>query len=140
MSDHANDQTDTAYTQFTRRRNPRINITLPVEYTMSLDLAPTLPTKTGSLGGGGLMLFLPTAVPVGRLMKLKISLPGRPPIPCSVRVVWTELLTGMERNDFKTGVAFEQIADADLDLLRTFIKGQQNPAEIPAALYRHTQE
>jgi len=134
------EQTGMAHTQFSRRRDPRINITLPVEYTMSMDLAPSLPSKTGTLGGGGLMLYLPMAVPVDRLMKLKISLPGRPAIPCTVRVVWTELLTGLERSDFMTGVAFDQIADGDLDRLRSFIKGQQNPSELPTALYRHTLE
>jgi hypothetical protein len=128
-----NHQSGLAFTQFNRRRAPRINITLPVEYTMTMDIAPCLPTRTGTVGGGGLMLHLPMVVAVGTMMKLKLSLPDHVAIPCAVRVVWTELLTGLEHNDFRTGVAFEQIAEGDLDILRTFIKGQQNQIEMPAS-------
>jgi hypothetical protein len=125
-------QSGLAFTQFNRRRSPRINVTLPVEYSMTMDIAPCLPTRTETLGGGGLMLHLPMVVPVGALMKLKLSLPDRVAIPCTVRVVWTELLTGLEQNDFRTGVAFEQIAERDLDALRTFIKEQQILIDMPA--------
>jgi len=130
----------TALSQFNRRQFPRINITLPVEYTMTLDINPCLSTRTGTLGGGGLMLYLPMAVGIGTQMKLKICLPDQVTIPCTVRVVWTELLTGQESGEFKTGVAFEQILDPDLERLRSFIAGQQNPTELPAALYNRSLE
>jgi len=42
------------------------------------------------------------------------------------------LLTGLEVNDFKTGVAFDQISEDDLGILRSFIKEQQNPIQMPA--------
>jgi len=77
-------------------------------------------------------MYLPMPVPIGATMKLKIHLPDRVTIFCSARVVWTELLTGLEVNDFKAGVAFDQISDGDLDILRNFIKEQQNPIQMPA--------
>jgi hypothetical protein len=126
------EQSKLATTQFNRRRDPRINLNLPVEYTMMVDVAPTLPTRSGTIGGGGLMLYLPMPVSVGSAMKLKIHLPDRVTISCTARVVWTELLTGLEVNDFRTGVAFEQISEDALGILRTFIKAQQNPIQMPA--------
>jgi PilZ domain len=126
------EQSKLATTQFNRRRDPRINLNLPVEYTMMVDVAPTLPTRSGTIGCGGLMLYLPMPVSVGATMKLKVHLPDRVTVSCTARVVWTELLTGLEVNDFKTGVAFDQISEDDLGILRTFIKEQQNPIQMPA--------
>jgi len=134
------EQSGLAVTQFHRRRHPRIDLNLPVEYTMTIDVAPSLSTRSGTIGGGGLMLYLPMPVATGTLMKLKVHLPDQVTIACTARVVWTELLTGLERNDFKTGVQFEQIPDGDLDLLRNFLARQQNPIELPAGFGRGVAE
>lgn len=107
---------------------------------MTIDVAPSLSTRSGTIGGGGLMLYLPMPVATGTLMKLKVHLPDQVTIACTARVVWTELLTGLERNDFKTGVQFEQIPDGDLDLLRNFLARQQNPIELPAGFGRGVAE
>ena len=72
------------------------------------------------------MLYLPMPVATGTVMKLNIYLPDQVKIPCTARVVWTELLTGLEKNDFKTGVEFQQISERDLGVLRSFIKEHQN--------------
>lgn len=117
-------------THFYRRRHPRIDLSLPVEYTMKEPPARRL-AKSGTIGGGGLMLYLPMAVVVGTVMELKIHLLDHVTVSGTARVVWTELLTGLEGNDFKTGVEFEQISEAELDILRNFIKEQQNPFDIP---------
>jgi len=77
------------------------------------------------------MLYLPMKVAIGTVMELKIHLPGTLKIPCMARVVWTELLTGLEGNDFKTGVEFVQISEQELEVLRNFIKEQQNPIDLP---------
>lgn len=126
------EQSKLATSQFNRRRDPRIQLNLPVEYTMMVDVAPSLPTRSGTIGGGGLMLYLPMPVSIGTTMKLNIHLPDRVTISCTARVVWTELLTGLEVNDFKAGVAFDQISEDDLGTLRNFIKEQQNPIQMPA--------
>jgi hypothetical protein len=134
------EQSGLATTQFHRRRHPRIDLNLPVDYTMTIDVAPSLSTRSGSVGGGGLMLYFPMPVAIGTRMKLKIHLPDHPAIACTARAVWTELLTGLEQNDFKTGVAFEQISDGDLALLHTFIKNQQNPIQMPTGFGRNVPE
>jgi c-di-GMP-binding flagellar brake protein YcgR len=121
------EQSGLASTHFHRRRYPRIDLNLPVEYTMTIDVAPSLSTRSGTIGGGGLMLYLPMTVAIGTMMRLKIHLPDQATISCTARVVWLELLTGLEKNDFKTGVEFDQISESDLGVLRNFIKGQQNP-------------
>jgi c-di-GMP-binding flagellar brake protein YcgR len=119
------EQSGFAITHFKRRRYPRINLNLPVEYTMTIDVEPSLPTRSGAIGEGGLMTYLPMPVSTGTLMKLKIHLPDHVTISCTARVVWTELLTGLEKNDFKTGVEFDQISESDLGILRDFIKVHQ---------------
>jgi len=129
-----------ATTQFHRRRHPRIDLNLPVDYTMTIDVAPSLSTRTGTIGGGGLMLYFPMPVAIGTRMKLKIHLPDHAAISCTAHVVWTELLTGLEKNDFKTGVQFDQISEGDLGHLQTFIKRQQNPIQMPAGFGRGISE
>jgi c-di-GMP-binding flagellar brake protein YcgR len=122
-----------AVTRFHRRRHPRIDLSLPVEYTVDQPPERRL-TRLGTLGAGGIMLYLSRSIPVDTEMTLKLHLPGHITITCVARVVWTELLTGSERNDFKTGVRFEQIAEEALEQLRQFIKEQQNPFDDAAAL------
>lgn len=80
------------------------------------------------------MLYLSTTVPLGTVMELNIHLPDHITIACTARVVWTELLTGRERNDFKTGVEFEQISEETLQTLQRFIKEQQNPFDTDPGL------
>jgi c-di-GMP-binding flagellar brake protein YcgR len=118
------------FTHFYRRRYPRIDLSLPVEYTMKEAPARCL-AKSGTIGGGGLMLYLPVAVAVGTVMELKIHLLDHVTVSGTARVVWTELLTGLERDEFKTGVEFKEILEHDLELLRNFIKEQQNPFDTP---------
>ena len=120
------EQSGFGVTHINRRRYPRIHLDLPVEYTMHIDVAPSLSTRSGTIGGGGLMLYLPMPVATGTVMKLNIYLPDQVKIPCTARVVWTELLTGLEKNDFKAGVEFQQISENDLGVLRNFIKEHQN--------------
>lgn len=122
-----------AVTRFHRRRHPRIDLSLPVEYAIDHPPDQRL-TRLGTLGGGGIMLYLSMALPVGTTMRLTLHLPGHRTIACTARVAWTELLTGNERNDFKTGVRFEQIDEEALEELRQFIKEQQNPFDDAAAL------
>ena len=82
------------------------------------------------------MLFLPISVPLDSIMELKIHLPNHRIITSKVRIVWTELLTGHERREFKAGVQFEQISRRDLIALRNFIREQQNPLDpLPAQIY-----
>lgn len=119
-----------AITHFHRRRYPRIDMILPVEYT--LDESPaSIFAQSRAIGGGGLMLLLPVAVETGSVMRLNIHFPGHVNIYCAARVVWTELLTGLECSEFKTGVKFEEISEHDLKVLRNFIKEQQNPFDLP---------
>jgi len=115
-------------TDFHRRRNPRTNIILPVQYT--IPESGSLLAHSVAIGGGGLQLILPMAVATGAVIGLTIHLPGYREIPCRARVVWTEQLTRQNRNDFKAGVEFQQISEHDLQVLRTFIQDQQNMYDV----------
>lgn len=130
------ENTGLGVTHFYRRRYPRIDLTLPVEYSLdpAKDASASQLTKTGTIGGGGLMLYLKRAVDKGSVMRLALYLPDKVIIFCVVKVVWTELLSGEERDDFKTGVEFQEISENDLQRLRSFIKNHQNPVLLPPSL------
>jgi c-di-GMP-binding flagellar brake protein YcgR len=119
---------------FQRRRFPRIDITLPVEYAVLSEEAGSSPGRTvtaHNISGGGLLLILPEFHPETTRLKLKIHLPGvvtdGPPtlsIETEVTVAWTEIRTGLERNEYRCGVSFGRVDERDIEAIRTFVRGQ----------------
>jgi c-di-GMP-binding flagellar brake protein YcgR len=117
---------------FQRRRFPRIDITLPVEYT-PLGGAGLLPRKifTENISGGGLLLILTEFFPQSSRLRLRIHLPevsasssSLVAIESEVEVVWTEIRTGHERDEYRCGVLFTRIEERDLDRIKEFVKAQ----------------
>ncbi|MBI5197268.1 MAG: PilZ domain-containing protein [Nitrospirae bacterium] len=119
---------------FQRRRYPRIDVTLPVEYVSLSDQPGETVARqvvTQNISSGGLLLILTEFFPEASRLKLRIYLPAAtssPPglvtIESEVRVVWTEVRTGLEQNEYRCGVLFTQIEDRDLEKVRDFIKTQ----------------
>jgi c-di-GMP-binding flagellar brake protein YcgR len=119
---------------FQRRRFPRIDITLPVEYAVLSEEAGGSPGRTvtaQNISGGGLLLILPEFHPESTLLRLKIHLPGAlsdgPPITSietEVTVAWTEIRTGLERHEYRCGVYFSRVDERDIEAIRTFVRGQ----------------
>lgn len=106
---------------FQRRRFPRIDITLPAEYSVVEREEDKLRTVTAqNISSGGLLLILPEFQPLSTCLKIRIYL-GTRSIDVEVKVAWTELLTGRERNEFRCGVYFTTIAEADLQFIKQFI-------------------
>lgn len=106
---------------FQRRRYPRIDITLPVEYDIVEKGEPRIRSVVAmNISSGGLLLILPEYLPVSSYLKIKIYLGDRV-VEALVQVVWTELLTGREINEFRCGVFFVSISDEDLDFVKQFV-------------------
>lgn len=106
---------------FQRRRFPRIDITLPVEYSVieiSDDKFRTVVAQ--NISSGGLLLILPEFQPLSTCLKIRIYI-GMRAIDAGVKIAWTELLTGREKNEFRCGVYFTNISEADLGFIKQFI-------------------
>ncbi len=106
---------------FQRRRFPRIDITLPVEYgvvEIKDDKFRTVIAQ--NISSGGLLLVLPEFQPISTCLKIRIYV-GVRSIDAEVKVAWTELLTGREENEFRCGVCFINISEGDLEFIRQFI-------------------
>lgn len=119
-----------------RRRHPRLNISLPVEFTVRRGDAEAAPCQVAlrTLGGGGLLLVVPQPLDVGTALDLTLHLPVRPPEPETATgwqpgrslkmeavVVWTDVTTQGLPDECRCGVAFTAIADADRAAIVDFI-------------------
>ncbi len=114
-----------------RRQHPRLNVSLPVEYVVQPN-GDSRTTALRTLGGGGLLLVLPSPLEVGAALALTVYLPddrapsaGGRRAPLAVRVdalvVWVDLTTQGVADECRCGVAFTRIADGDRQTILDFI-------------------
>ncbi|MBI5181583.1 MAG: PilZ domain-containing protein [Nitrospirae bacterium] len=106
---------------FQRRRYPRVNVTLPVEYRYEKKTKRVL-AKT--IGEGGLMLSLSENIPVESKLNLNLFLPNMSPsssvlynLKAKAKIVWNQ----EEEGEHHLGVSFIDITEGDRDILRAFI-------------------
>ncbi len=109
---------------FERRKYPRIDVDLPVEY------GPTeLFVKQGhaaNVSEGGLLLYLPERMEIGQHLAVKLFFPSEPKlevIEAVVRVVWLDIAP-MEKGwrDYRTGVIFAEISSEALFRVKRFLE------------------
>lgn len=106
---------------FQRRRYPRVNITLPVEYKSE---GKTKRVLAKTVGEGGLMLSLAEHLPLEARLNLNLFLPNMSESSTALynlkakgKVVWTQ----DEREEFYCGISFIEIAENDRGILSAFI-------------------
>ena len=113
---------------FEKRRYPRFNVDLPVEYSRS-----SLFVKHGravNISEGGLLLYLPERAEIGQQLVLKLFFPSGTAletIETLVQVVWTDIYLGEDWGDYRTGVSFADISSEDLDKLMNFLRSLSLP-------------
>jgi len=113
---------------FEKRKHPRFNIDLPIEYTRI-----GLSIKHGravNASEGGLLLYLPEQVEIGQHFVLKLFFPSETAletIETLVQVVWTDIHLGEDWGDYRTGVCFADISSEDLDKLKNFLRSFSSP-------------
>ncbi len=137
-------------TYFHRRKYPRINVTLPVEYRIIAEPAsPKVPaaavrpsarprqTRAKSLGGGGLLIETSERLVKGTRLALTLYLPdpastdvGVLEIGCLVRVVWTDILSEIQPDEYKCGVEFLEIDPQARETIVAFIRANEIPATV----------
>ena len=109
---------------FERRKHPRFNIDLPVEYYL-------IPSKSGGSGQainvseGGLLVYLTEKVEIGQHLQLKLFFPSGSElktIEMVVEVVWVDIHLGKDWGDFRSGLRFIDISPDNLNRLKTFLR------------------
>ena len=109
---------------FERRKHPRFNIDLPIEYYL-------IPSTIGGSGQainvseGGLLVYLTEKVGIGQHLQLKLFFPSGSElktIEMVAEVVWVDIHLGKGWGDFRSGLRFIDIAPEDLNRLQAFLR------------------
>jgi hypothetical protein len=107
---------------FEKRRQPRFNVDLPVEYARS-----SLVVKHGRVANAsesGLLVYFPEKMEVGQHLSLKIffSIGAElNTIETLTEVVWTDIDLGKDWGDYRTGLKFVDISAEDMEKLKYFV-------------------
>jgi two-component system cell cycle response regulator len=108
---------------FQKRKYPRFNVDLPIEYSPS-----GLFFRHGNAANvseGGLLLYLSGPMEIGQNLMVKLFLSEGSKlntIETLVQVVWKDILSGEDREDYRTGVKFAYITPEDFEKLKNFLR------------------
>jgi c-di-GMP-binding flagellar brake protein YcgR len=114
---------------FERRKFPRLNVDLPVEY--SREESFSLGSRAVNVSEGGLLICFPERMEIGQRLNVKISfISGQAlsTIETVVDVVWVEVGYDVEWSDYRTGVKFIDISSDDLAKLKQFLTVLSQPS------------
>jgi len=117
-----------------KRKSPRSDVDLPVKYSKT-----NLFFKHGratNASEGGLLISLPEKMDVGHHLVLKLFFPlqsGLNIIEAVVRVVWMNIHLRKDWTwDYRIGVKFEDISQANMTILRSFLTGLEEKPSYPS--------
>jgi c-di-GMP-binding flagellar brake protein YcgR len=109
---------------FERRRYPRFNVDLPIEY-YRID---SLISHTGrglDISEGGLLIYFPEQMDVSQYLRLKLLLPlgsELNTIETLAEVVWMDIHLGETWGDYRCGVRLIDVSPEDMTKLKTFLR------------------
>jgi c-di-GMP-binding flagellar brake protein YcgR len=109
---------------FEKRKHPRFDVDLPIEYVRSGLVASRGEALNAS--EGGLLVYLREEMEVGQYLSLKLFFSFESElatIETLVQVVWTDIHLAENRQDYRAGVEFTDISPGDLEKLRKFLRG-----------------
>ena len=107
---------------FERRKHPRFSLDLPVEY-WQIDNSKGHPSRTGNIGEGGILLYLPEEIEIGKNLRLRLFIDSGLDfisIEALVEVVWKGLPFG-DKGEHRIGVKFIDISEKDMANLKNFL-------------------
>jgi hypothetical protein len=113
---------------FEKRRHPRFNVDLPVEYAGSSVFVKH--DRAINISLGGLLLYLPERVEIGQHLALKLFFPSGTALETLetlVQVAWTDISLAEDWGDYRTGVCFVDISSENLGKLMNFLKSLSSP-------------
>ena len=108
---------------FEKRKHPRFNIDLPVEYSRT-----DIFVKHGravNVSEGGLLLYLPEKMEIGQHLALKLFFTSDfelDTIDTFVEVSWRDIHLDEGWGDYRTGVRFVEISTEDMGKLKNFLR------------------
>jgi len=108
---------------FERRKHPRVNLDLPIEYSR-IDLVAKN-KRAIKAGDGGLLVYLPEKMEIGQHLRVKIFFPsdfGLNTIESMTEVVWLDIHLEKDWGDYRTGVRFVDISLENLRRLKDFLR------------------
>lgn len=109
---------------FERRRHPRFNIDLPIEY-YPIDSSISHSGRAINISEGGLLVYLPEKVEVGQYLKMKLFFPlgsDLNTIEMVGQLVWMDIHLEKGWGDYRSGVRFIDISSEDQNKLKKFLK------------------
>ena len=108
---------------FERRKYPRFNIDLPIEYHR-IDSSINHTGKALDISEGGLLLHFPEQMNLGQYISLKLFLSlgsELNTIEVLAEVVWTDIHLDKGWEDYRCGVNFIDISPEDMTRLKNFL-------------------
>jgi c-di-GMP-binding flagellar brake protein YcgR len=106
-----------------RRRYPRFNIDLPIEY-YRIDSSIGHTGRGLSISEGGLLIYFPEQMEVSQYLRLKLFLPLGSElniIEVLAEVVWRDIHLGEGWGDYRCGVKFIDIPPEEITKLKKFL-------------------
>jgi hypothetical protein len=108
---------------FEKRKYPRIDVDLPIEYGIS---EPSIKQgRVVNASEGGLLLYLPERMEIGQHLVVKLFFSSDTKLEtlqALVQVVWIDLLyMKSDWGDYRTGVMFVDISPDGLNKLKNFL-------------------
>ena len=109
---------------FERRKHPRFNIDLPIEYSL-LPSSVSHPGRALNASEGGLLVYLSEKVEISQLLQLKLFSPSGSElngVELIAEVVWMDIHLGKDWGDYRCGLRFVDISPEDLNKLKRFLR------------------
>lgn len=109
---------------FERRKYPRFNIDLPIEY-YRIDSPIGNAGRARNISEGGLLIYFPERLEIGQHLKLKLFFTSGSDLHSMEvlgEVVWVDIHLGEGWGDYKSGVKFIDTSQEDMTKLKDFLK------------------
>jgi c-di-GMP-binding flagellar brake protein YcgR len=109
---------------FERRKHPRFNIDLPIEYSL-LPSPASHPGRASNASEGGLLVYLPEKVEISQLLQLRLFFPSGSQfngVELIAEVVWIDVHLGKDWGDYRCGLRFIDIPPDGLEKLKRFLR------------------
>lgn len=109
---------------FERRKHPRFNIDLPIEYSL-LPSPVSHPGRALNASEGGLLVYLSEKVEMSQLLQLKLFSPSGSElngVELIAEVVWMDIHLGKDWGDYRCGLRFVDISPEGLNKLKRFLR------------------
>jgi c-di-GMP-binding flagellar brake protein YcgR len=109
---------------FERRKYPRFNIDLPIEYAF-LPSSVSHPGRALNASEGGLLVYLSEKVEINQLLQLKLFFPSGSELrglELIAEVVWMDIHLGKDWGDYRCGLRFVDISPEGLNQLKRFLR------------------